>query len=62
MLKQTNTIKSNISLTKELLNDRFDSIDYNNAKKDVKPFIKDLESLNLCKSQFFKLISIDIIV
>ena len=43
-LKQTKTIDKDIVLTKELLIEilinRFDHIDYEKAKADVKPFIK----------------------
>lgn len=59
-LKQTKTIESGIALTKELLvellDERFDGIDYNDAKKDIKPFIKDQASLYLWNKDFFKAI------
>ncbi len=45
------TVEEDVLLTRELfvtiLNARFDKINYNNAKQDVIPFIKDVESLNL---------------
>jgi predicted nucleotidyltransferase component of viral defense system len=57
-LKQTNTIAEDIVLTRELLieilNNRFDNIDYENAKSDVKPFINNPSSLDLWNSGFFK--------
>jgi predicted nucleotidyltransferase component of viral defense system len=57
-LKQTNTIEENTTLTRELLikilNDRFDNIDYENAKLDAKPFINDSNSLDLWSNAFFK--------
>ena len=60
-LKQTNTIESDVILTKkillQLLDDRFNSIDYEKAKEDVKPFIKDQASLDLWNSEFFKAIA-----
>lgn len=60
-LKQTNTIESDVILTKkillQLLDDRFNSIDYDKAKEDVKPFIKDRASLDLWNSEFFKAIA-----
>ena len=60
-LKQTKTIENNISLTKELLfsilDKRFDNIDYDEARKDVKPFIKEQRNLDLWSSEFFKSIA-----
>ncbi|MCR3906217.1 MAG: nucleotidyl transferase AbiEii/AbiGii toxin family protein [Tenericutes bacterium] len=60
-LKQTNTIDSDKVLTKELLiellNDKFDNIDYGKAKLDFKPFIKDVNTLELWSSDFFKSIT-----
>lgn len=60
-LKQTKTIEDNAILTKEflftILDDRFDNIDYDEAKKDVKPFIKDQMSLDLWNREFFKAIT-----
>jgi predicted nucleotidyltransferase component of viral defense system len=57
-LKQTNTIEEDTTLTRKLLikllNDKFDNIDYENAKLDVKPFISDPESLNLWSNAFFR--------
>lgn len=38
---------------KELLKEKFDSVDYKLAKEDVKNFIEDIESLNLWKKEFF---------
>lgn len=38
---------------KKLLNKRFESIDFNQAKKDVEPFISDQRSLDLWSSDFF---------
>ncbi len=42
---------------KALLNKRFDSIDYEDAKKDVIPFIKDPLALNVWSKDFFKAIT-----
>lgn len=42
---------------KELLNNRFDSIDYEEAKKDVIPFVKDANVLNVWNANFFKSIT-----
>lgn len=56
-LKQTKTIDENIRLTRDLLIDileqRFDQIDYDTAKSDVRPFIKDQSSLDLWSREFF---------
>lgn len=56
-LKQTKTIKQDVELTidllKEILNDRFNEIDYKNAKEDVIPFIKDEEVLEIWSKEFF---------
>lgn len=60
-LKQTQSIEDNVSLTKELLIEilekRFEQIDYEAAKLDVRPFIKDQSTLNLWRSEFFKSIT-----
>ncbi len=40
-----------------MLNDRFDSIDFENAKLDVKDFIKDKKSLDVWSADFFKTIT-----
>lgn len=60
-LIQTNTINENDELTlddvKEMLYQRFDEIDFEDAKKDVIPFIKDIQSLSLWNKDFFKAIS-----
>lgn len=65
-LKQTNTIENDKVLTRELLikllNDRFDSIDFEKAKNDVVPFIKDTNKLDLWSSDFFKEVTNVIII
>lgn len=43
----------NIETLKDLLNKKFKEIDYKDAKQDVLPFIKDVDSLNLWSSEFF---------
>lgn len=57
-LKQSKTIDHDTILTKELLikilHNRFDNIDYESAKLDIKPFISDPENLDLWSSDFFK--------
>lgn len=56
-LQKTNTINKETILTKNMLVDllveRFKSIDYENAKEDVKNFIKDPTVLNIWSSSFF---------
>jgi len=60
-LKQTKTIEDNITLTRklliEILEKRFDQIDYDIAKSDVRPFIKDQSTLELWSQAFFKSIT-----
>ncbi|HZJ89557.1 MAG TPA: nucleotidyl transferase AbiEii/AbiGii toxin family protein [Bacilli bacterium] len=64
-LKQTKSISENEVLTRELLieilNKRFADIDYQAAKKDVIPFLKDQSVLELWSPSFFKDITINII-
>lgn len=59
-LIHSKTIGDNIILTKELLlellDERFDTIDFEKAKQDIKPFIKDQSSLDLWNREFFKAI------
>ena len=43
----------NIDILKDMLIKKFKEINYSNAKEDVIPFIKDIESLNLWNSDFF---------
>lgn len=63
-LKQTQTIEEDVELTKilliQLLENRFDNIDYENAKLDIRPFIKDEAKLQLWNRDFFKSITKDI--
>lgn len=59
-LKQTKSINEDQLTLKSLiciLNDHFDRIDYNEAKKDVMPFIEDIESLEIWSADFFKSIT-----
>lgn len=46
-----------INILKNMLNSRFDSIDYASAKEDVISFIKDKRSLDLWNPEFFKKIT-----
>ena len=45
--------KFDINVLKDLLIKKFNEIDYNEAKEDVMPFIKDVDSLNLWNKDFF---------
>ena len=60
-LKQTKTIEEDVQLTRtsliEILDKRFDQIDYDIAKSDIRPFIKDYHNLDLWNSNFFKSIT-----
>lgn len=60
-LKQTKTIEEDINLTRELLieilDKRFEYIDYEIAKSDIRPFIQDHSSLDIWSSIFFKSIT-----
>jgi len=63
-LKQTKTIEDDVVLTKrlliEILEKRFENIDYEKAKLDVRPFIKDHDRLELWSNDFFKSITQEI--
>lgn len=60
-LKQTKTIEEDVQLTRtlliEILETRFEFIDYEIAKSDVRPFIKDQSTLDIWSSDFFKSIT-----
>jgi len=57
-LVQSKYIDTDFELTKEslinLLHQRFDEIDFEEAKKDVAPFITNLSKLDLWSKEFFK--------
>lgn len=65
-LKQTDNISEDEHLTltalKDMLGYRFEQIDISQAKKDVMPFIKNVESLDLWSAEFFKNITENITV
>ena len=42
---------------KKMLNERFDSIDFKQARRDVEPFIKDTSVLDIWSSDFFRQIT-----
>lgn len=60
-LLQSSYIEENsacsLDAIKQMLFDRFDSIDYEQAKKDVEPFIRDTSVLNVWCADFFKQIT-----
>ncbi len=43
----------NIDILKDLLNEKFNQIDFDDAKKDVLPFIKNVDSLEIWNKEFF---------
>ena len=49
--------KFNIDEAKKLLCERFDSINYEQAKNDVRPFVKDAAALEIWNADFFKQIT-----
>ena len=49
--------KFTIDDAKKLLCERFDSIDYEQAKNDVRPFVKDAAALEIWNADFFKQIT-----
>lgn len=54
-MKETDAFS--LDVIKTVLNKRFDSIDYAQAKEDVEPFIRDTSVLNLWSADFFKQIT-----
>lgn len=51
-----------LEILKGMLISRFDSIDFEQAKSDVEPFIKDTQSLTLWSADFFKQITDNLFV
>lgn len=47
----------NVDEIKKMLNNRFESIDFTQAKQDVEPFIHDTSLLNIWSADFFKQIT-----
>lgn len=60
-LIQTGAIAPESSLSlddvKYMLIEKFDAIDYDQAKKDVIPFIKDTKNIEIWSASFFKAIT-----
>lgn len=53
----TEDTKCSLDEVKHILLEKFESIDYEQAKSDVEPFIRDTSSLDLWSAEFFKQIS-----
>ena len=53
----TEGVECSLDELKQMLNDRFDSIDFEQAKQDVEPFIRDFSVLNVWSADFFKQIT-----
>ena len=53
----TDETECSLDEIKQMLNKKFDSIDYEQAKNDVAPFIRDTSSINLWSAEFFKQIT-----
>lgn len=53
----TEGVECSLDELKQMLNDRFDSIDFEQAKQDVEPFIRDISVLNVWSADFFKQIT-----
>lgn len=53
-------VECTLEEVKQMLNKRFESIDYEQAKSDVEPFIHDPDSLVLWSADFFKQITKDL--
>lgn len=53
----TDDTKFELSDIKKMLNNKFDSIDFKQAKEDVAPFIRDIRVLDIWSADFFKQIT-----
>ena len=60
-LLQTNTINEaddfTLETVKKMLCKKFEDIDFEDAKRDVSPFVKDIQSLNVWSKEFFKVVA-----
>lgn len=54
----TDDTKFELPDIKNMLNDRFDSIDFSQAKEDITPFIRDTRVLDIWSAEFFKQITV----
>lgn len=52
--------KCSLAEVKQMLKERFDTIDFVQAKRDVEPFVKDPSTLEVWSSSFFKQITEDL--
>lgn len=55
-----NTVNCSLEEIKQILYERFDRIDYKQAKMDVEVFIRDTSMLNLWSAEFFKQITTEL--
>lgn len=55
-----NDVECTLDELKKMLCDRFDSIDYEQAKRDVEPFIHDTSVLGIWSADFFKQITTEL--
>ena len=53
----TETDAFDIEILRSMLCNKFDTIDYEQAKQDVKPFIRDTSQLDVWSTEFFKQIT-----
>ena len=53
----TEDTEYNLEVVKQMLKERFENIDYEQAKQDVEPFIRDTNSLIVWGAEFFKQIT-----
>ena len=53
--------KMNLTALKKILKDKFDSVDFGQAKQDVLPFIKDPRDIELWSAPFFNQITDDML-
>ncbi|NLN64591.1 MAG: nucleotidyl transferase AbiEii/AbiGii toxin family protein [Clostridiaceae bacterium] len=58
----TDEIECSLDEIKQMLCERFDSIDFEQAKNDIAPFIRDTSVLNLWSTEFFKQITEELAV
>jgi Mlc titration factor MtfA (ptsG expression regulator) len=63
MLQQTGNIAQdepwNAEIVLQKLHERFHKVDFNRAKQDALPFIKDPKTVNLWSEEFFTTVSDD---
>lgn len=50
-------VECTLTEIRHMLYERFDTIDFSQAKQDVEPFVKDTRSLDVWNADFFKQIT-----